>query len=133
MNEIFVYGTLGDPEYQIALYDRTLPTRPAKLTGWSVVVSESGYLTMIPDPGQIITGSIITVDGDVLNTSDAWEEVPLYARIIVEALEDDGTPVMCYAYARPSASRARPAPGATSAHERVRVLAAIRAFRLSRE
>ncbi len=52
MNEIFVYGTLGDPEYQLALYDRTLPTRPATLADWSVVVAESGYLTIVEEPGM---------------------------------------------------------------------------------
>jgi len=127
--EVFAYGTLRDPEYQQALFDRTLPMRPATLAGWLAVVAEGGYLTLVRAPGETAGGDLLTLDDDALALADAWEEVPLYERLTVEARAADGSFVAAWVYVRPSASRERAPRGMLARHERRTVLAQIRSFR----
>ncbi len=129
MIEVFAYGTLRDREYQRALFDRTLPMRPATLAGWLAVVAEGGYLTLVRAPGETVAGDLLTVDAGALALADAWEEVPLYERLAAEARTADGSTVAAWVYVRPSASRERPPQGMLARHDRPTVLAQIRRFR----
>jgi gamma-glutamylcyclotransferase (GGCT)/AIG2-like uncharacterized protein YtfP len=131
MSDVFAYGTLRDPEYQRALFDGELPTRPATLEGWAVVVAEGGYFTVVATAGETVHGDLVTLDDGQLALADAWEDA-LYERRLVVARDAEGSPVPAFLYVRPSASRERPAPGTLARRERGEVLAAIRAFRLSR-
>lgn len=126
--EIFAYGTLRDAEYQQALFDRTLPTRAATLPDWLVVIAEGGYLTLVRAPGESASGDLVTVDDAALAIADAWEEVPLYARLAVEA-HAGGTAIAASVYVRTTASNERAAAGMLARHARSEVLAHIRAFR----
>jgi gamma-glutamylcyclotransferase (GGCT)/AIG2-like uncharacterized protein YtfP len=130
--EVFAYGTLRDAQYQQALFDAPMPMRPATLADWQIVVHEGGFLTLIPAPGEIVHGDLVQLDDEALAIADAWEEVPLYERLRVEACAAGGAPVACWVYVRATASRVRPAPGELARHTRREVLSRIRAFRLSR-
>jgi gamma-glutamylcyclotransferase (GGCT)/AIG2-like uncharacterized protein YtfP len=129
MIEVFAYGTLRDPQYQRALFDISMPTRPATLEGWRVVVHEGGFLTLIPAPGETVSGDLVALDDEALAIADAWEEVPLYARLRAEARAATGETVPCWVYVRPTASRERPSPGELARHARREVLERIRDFR----
>jgi gamma-glutamylcyclotransferase (GGCT)/AIG2-like uncharacterized protein YtfP len=126
---LFVYGTLRDAEYQRALFGRMLPMRPATLPDWAAVVAENGYLTVVCAPGERVDGDLITLDDDALALADAWEEVPSYERLPIEARDGGGAAVPAFVYVRPSASRERPVQGTTSQHKREEVLAQIRRCR----
>jgi gamma-glutamylcyclotransferase (GGCT)/AIG2-like uncharacterized protein YtfP len=127
--EIFAYGTLRDAEYQQALFDRALRTRPAVLPGWLVVIAEGGFLTLVPAAGETASGDLVTVDDAALAIADAWEEVPLYARLEVEAHAGDGATVTASVYVRETMSTERATAGMLARHARRDVLAQIRAFR----
>jgi gamma-glutamylcyclotransferase (GGCT)/AIG2-like uncharacterized protein YtfP len=128
---LFSYGTLRDAEYQHALFDRSMAMRPATLAGWRIVVAESGYLTIVPAPGERIAGDVIALDAADLACADGWEG-PEYLRIAVEAQASDGSPVACDVYVRPTARSEATPVGALAGHRREHVLAEIRAFRNSR-
>jgi gamma-glutamylcyclotransferase (GGCT)/AIG2-like uncharacterized protein YtfP len=93
------------------------------------VIAEGGFLTIVRALGETVTGELVTLDGAALAIADAWEEVPLYERVAVEARPADGAAVAAEVYVRPSTSRERAAPGVLAAHARDEVLSRIRAFR----
>jgi gamma-glutamylcyclotransferase (GGCT)/AIG2-like uncharacterized protein YtfP len=124
----FSYGTLLDPEYQRELFGRAVPTEPATLDGWRAVFTESGYLTIVPDAGGSVRGALVTVDERELAICDAWEDVPLYARVDVRVRGHDGTPVDTWAYVRAVPGGEPAPPGVLSRAERAAVVAAIRRF-----
>lgn len=126
--EIFAYGTLRDAEYQRELFGGTLPARPATLPDWLVVIAEGGFLTLVRAPGETASGDLVTVDDAALAIADAWEEVPLYARLAVEA-RAGGIAVAASVYVRATASNERAPAGMLARHARSEVLAHIRAFR----
>jgi gamma-glutamylcyclotransferase (GGCT)/AIG2-like uncharacterized protein YtfP len=131
--EVFAYGTLRDPQYQRALFDCPMPTRPATLAGWMVVVHEGGFLTLTPAPEESVEGDLVALDEEALAIADAWEEVPLYVRLRAQARPDGGDgDVPCWVYVRPTESRERPAPGQLARHARREVLERIRDFRRGR-
>ncbi len=127
VTELFVYGTLRDPEYQRELFGREVPTRPATLPGWLAVVAETGYFTIVRAPGETVAGDVITLDDQQLALADAWEDVD-YERITVEAHDADGI-VTASVYVRPTESRERIEPGTLSRHPRTTVLAHLMSFR----
>lgn|GEM_PF-4981396 len=127
MNDVFVYGTLRDMEYQRALFGCEVPTRPATLTGWLAVVAESGYFTIVRAPGETVSGDLVTLNDEQLARADAWEDVD-YQRLRIEAHDATG-PVAAFVYVRPTASRERIQPGTLAGHPRADVLAQIRALR----
>jgi gamma-glutamylcyclotransferase (GGCT)/AIG2-like uncharacterized protein YtfP len=130
VTELFVYGTLRDGEYQQALFGRTLPTRPATLHGWRAVVAEGGYLTVVREPADAVSGDLIALDDAALATADAWEDVPLYTRVPVEVRTAGDFAVSAQVYVRATASRERAPDGLLAQHDRREVLAQIREFRL---
>jgi gamma-glutamylcyclotransferase (GGCT)/AIG2-like uncharacterized protein YtfP len=125
VNALFVYGTLRDAEYQRALFGRTLPMRPATLPDWAAVVAENGYLTLVRAPGERVDGDLIVLDDDALALADAWEEVPSYERLPIEARDGGGAMVPALVYVRPTASTERAGSGVLASHERAAVLAQI--------
>ena len=128
MNELFVYGTLRDAEYRRALFGSSPAARPATLPDWTAVVAENGYLTVVRAPGERVEGELLALDDAALARADAWEEVPVYERLRVDARDAAGAAVTAFVYVRPTASTERPAPGVLARHERARVLAQIRAL-----
>ena len=129
MSELFAYGTLRDREYQEALFDRTVPARPATLPGWRTVVADGGYLTIVPAAGDEVTGDLLTLDDAALALADAWEEVPRYERVAVVVRTAEGSTVSAQVYVRPSDSRERAPEGILARHPRAHVLAQIRQLR----
>ncbi len=125
----FSYGTLLDPEYQRELFGRAVPTTPATLAGWRAVFTESGYLTIVRDPAASARGALVEVDERELAICDAWEDVPLYARVDVRVERDDGANVDTWAYVRAVPGGEPAAPGVLSRAPRDAVIAAIRRFR----
>jgi gamma-glutamylcyclotransferase (GGCT)/AIG2-like uncharacterized protein YtfP len=132
VTELFVYGTLRDAEYQEALFGRALSTRPATLPDWRAVVAEGGYLTVVPEPADAVNGDLIALDDAALATADAWEEVPLYARVPVEVRTAGDITVSAQVYVRATAARERAPEGLLAQHDRREVLEHIREFRLRR-
>jgi len=122
---LFVYGTLRDEEYQRALFGRALPMRPATLPDWATVLAENGYLTVIRAPGERVNGDLIALDDDALALADAWEDVPSYERLPIEARDGAGAAVPAFVYVRATASTERAPGGVLAGHERAAVLAQI--------
>jgi len=127
--ELFVYGTLRDAKYQAALFGRALPMRSAMLPDWLAVVAERGYLTLVRAPGEAVNGDLLAVDDAALALADAWEEVPRYERLRVEARDASGQAVPAFVYVCPTASRDRAPAGLLARHGRADVLAQIRRCR----
>jgi gamma-glutamylcyclotransferase (GGCT)/AIG2-like uncharacterized protein YtfP len=128
MIPLFVYGTLRDEEYQRALFDRVFPPIPARLTGWMVVVAESGYFTIVESAQAHVDGALLELDDAALALADRWEDVPVYERrnVIVDVA---GKPRTAFVYVRKTALREPPPSGVLATHDREHVLAAIRACR----
>lgn len=124
MNLLFAYGTLRDPEYQEALFERRPQTGPATLPDWAAVVAENGYLTLVRAPGEAVNGELLSLDDAALALADAWEDVD-YERLRVEARDARGDAVTAFVYVRPTAARERAPAGMLAQHPREHVLAAI--------
>jgi len=124
MNQLFAYGTLRDPEYQAALFDRRLTARPATLPDWTAVVAENGYLTLVRAPGESAGGELLALDDATLALADAWEDVQ-YERLLLEVRDANGNRVPAFVYVRPTAARERAPAGMLANHPREHVLAAI--------
>jgi gamma-glutamylcyclotransferase (GGCT)/AIG2-like uncharacterized protein YtfP len=131
MIPLFAYGTLRDADGQEALFGRAVPASDATLDGWRVVVAESGYFTLVAEPGATVAGRLLELDAAALALADRWEEVPRYRRLRTTARTADGARVACWVYVMPTASRAAAPQGTFAAHDRERVLAAMRAMRAS--
>ena len=129
MIPLFAYGTLRSAAVRAALFERPYPVRAATLRDWRVVVAETGYFTVVAEPGASLAGDLIELDDAGLARADAWEEAA-YERITVRA-EDAGRRVEAWLYVRPTASRTPPPPGAFALHDEAAVLDAIRALRSS--
>ncbi len=125
----FSYGTLLDPEYQRELFGRSVPIQPATLDGWQAVFTPSGYLTIVRRDDARVRGALVTVDERELSICDAWEDVPLYARVDVTVRLADETPIATWAYVCDVADGEPAPPGTLSRAERREVIAAIRRFR----
>jgi gamma-glutamylcyclotransferase (GGCT)/AIG2-like uncharacterized protein YtfP len=124
----FAYGTLLDAEYQRELFGRSVPTAPATLRDWQAVFTESGFLTIVPQPGADVRGALVTVDERELAICDAWEEVPLYERTAVHVIRDDATDIATWAYVRIVDAGDPAPPGVLARHARTHVIHTIRRF-----
>jgi gamma-glutamylcyclotransferase (GGCT)/AIG2-like uncharacterized protein YtfP len=101
---LFSYGTLQDPDIQIALFGSICVKKNAKLTGWSLYAShEDGYLFIKPDPSGTVDGCILEIDTNAIHTADRWEEVPYYIREKVLITLGDNTKQEVWVYTRRSA------------------------------
>lgn len=91
---LFSYGTLQQPEVQLATFGRLLEGRPDSLPGFAVaplpitdphVIATSGaavHTIAVPtgDPGDAIPGLVFTITPAELKAADAYE-VDAYARV----------------------------------------------------
>jgi hypothetical protein len=94
---LFSYGTLRQPNVQLATFGRLLEGRPDSLPGFAVaplpitdpgVIATSGaavHTIAVPtgDPADLIPGVVFSITAAELAAADAYE-VDAYARIEVE-------------------------------------------------
>jgi len=98
-SQLFVYGTLTDPERVTALTGKQFKRVDAKLSGFERVNSPLGYPYIFPKPGAIVRGVLLlNINHASLVQLDAYEaEGELYRRqsVIVE-VADRRVPAMTY-------------------------------------
>jgi hypothetical protein len=82
---LFAYGTFCHPRWRVRLLGLDYPARPATLAGWRRVALPSGYLSLRPSAQDRVAGVIIALDDAGWRIADAWEEVPRYVRVAVDA------------------------------------------------
>ena len=90
--DLFVYGTLTDPERIIALTGKQFARVDATLSGFERVNSPLGYPFILPRPGASVRGVLLLdVDPVSLGRLDAYEaEGDLYRRQVVVVEVADG-------------------------------------------
>ena len=86
--DLFVYGTLIDPQCVKAVTGRQFARVEATLEGFEQIVPASGYPYILPKPGASLPGFLLrNVDAVSLNRLDRYEaEGDLYLRQAVEVL-----------------------------------------------
>jgi len=83
---LFGYGTFRDPEWRVAILGADYPWEPAVLRGWQrVTFAAYDYLSIRESPYEIVEGVLVELDETGWRVADAWEEVPKYVRVPVEA------------------------------------------------
>lgn len=102
---VFVYGTLRDPDTIYRLFRRSPPMKPAKVNDYRKFFDEaSGYQMAIHEKGSSIDGSLLQGIGNRdLSALDSYEEVHkgLYKRITVQVLVSGSkTPVEAQMYVK---------------------------------
>ena len=72
---LFVYGTLRDPDIQMALFGRYVPPRKACLEGWSIYAGEDGFLFIQKNESgeDSVEGLILELSDEELRIADHWE------------------------------------------------------------
>jgi gamma-glutamylcyclotransferase (GGCT)/AIG2-like uncharacterized protein YtfP len=96
---LFVYGTLTDPQRVEALTGKQFARVEATLVGFARYESGSGYPYILPQPGAVVHGVLLThIDPQSLHHLDAYEaEGDLYRRQVVEVVVAGRTvPAMTY-------------------------------------
>jgi gamma-glutamylcyclotransferase (GGCT)/AIG2-like uncharacterized protein YtfP len=96
---LFVYGTLIDPQRVAALTGKQFARVEATLVGFERIESDLGYPFILPSPGAVVHGILlIDIDPVSLYRLDAYEaEGDLYRRQTVEVLvADKSVPAMTY-------------------------------------
>jgi gamma-glutamylcyclotransferase (GGCT)/AIG2-like uncharacterized protein YtfP len=96
---LFVYGTLMDPQRAAALTGKQFARVEAALLGFARLESDLGYPFILPSPGAVVPGILlIDIDPASLYRLDAYEaEGDLYRRQTVEVLvADKSMPAMTY-------------------------------------
>ena len=97
--DLFVYGTLTDPERVIALTGKQFERVDATLSGFERVNSPLGYPFILPRPGARVCGVLLrNIDPVSLVRLDAYEaEGELYRRQVVAVeVADRHVPAMTY-------------------------------------
>ncbi|MGQ8338550.1 gamma-glutamylcyclotransferase family protein [Sunxiuqinia sp. A32] len=104
MQQLFVYGTIGDFEIFKLLLDREPVYRNARLNNYGLYIHpENGYLFVKPHPNQSVTGKVVEVSDDELKILDLWESVPLYQRSILD-IEIDNQNKKAFVYTQHNTS-----------------------------
>ena len=96
---LFVYGTLRDPQRVQALTGKQFAQVEAMLIGFERLESDLGYPFILPSPGAVVPGILlIDIDPISLYRFDAYEaEGDLYRRQTVEVfVTDKAVPAMAY-------------------------------------
>jgi hypothetical protein len=114
VSPLFAYGTFRHPAWRRAILGADYPARPARVVGWRRVALTSGYLSLVPDAGAVVEGTLIALDAVGWRIADAWEEVPRYARVAVVA-EADGAPCGAELYVHAAEIGAGASPFASDA------------------
>lgn len=118
---LFVYGTLGDPAIQEALFGRRIAGAAAVLYGWAVYRSTSdGFLFVKPRDRESVSGLVLILSDRELEIADAWEDVPLYRRERVSVALDQRVQEV-WAYTRRDGLGLRPDDSSVSGQERHQV------------
>jgi gamma-glutamylcyclotransferase (GGCT)/AIG2-like uncharacterized protein YtfP len=104
-NNIFIYGTLRDPEVLSRLLRRVPPMKPAKVEGFRKYFdSEAGFPMAIKEKGSVIEGALMTGIGSRdLSSLDDYEGVRkgLYKRITVQVVPTGAkVPVEAFMYVK---------------------------------
>ncbi|MBI3329368.1 MAG: gamma-glutamylcyclotransferase [Nitrospinae bacterium] len=96
---LFVYGTLVDPQRVKALAGKQFARVAATLEGFERMVPDTGYPYILPKPGAAVSGFLLKhLDAVSLNRLDRYEaEGDLYLRQEVEVLVA-GQPVHAMTY-----------------------------------
>lgn len=94
-NQLFSYGTLRQPEVQVELFGRTVPTAPDTLPGYRlewlvitdpVVIATSGSnrhpILRTGNPDDSVAGAVLELNDLELDRADAYE-VDDYLRVRV--------------------------------------------------
>jgi gamma-glutamylcyclotransferase (GGCT)/AIG2-like uncharacterized protein YtfP len=121
---LFSYGTLRQPEVQLATFGRLLAGRPARVVGYRLdwltitdpaVIATSGsdrHPLLLPDPAaDPVAGTVFEITMDELLAADEYE-VDDYARVLVPL--DTGEEAWVYVFAGADDADA---PGSASADE----------------
>lgn len=91
--DLFVYGTLQDPEVLGALLDDPPPLTPVTVAGWRVApVRGQVYPALVPDTQAVARGRHLRIEVDQLAVLDSFEG-PGYDRRAIGAVQLDGTRV----------------------------------------
>jgi gamma-glutamylcyclotransferase (GGCT)/AIG2-like uncharacterized protein YtfP len=102
---VFVYGTLRDPDTLHSLFRKVPPMKPAKVNDYRKFYDEaSGYQMAVHEKGSFIEGSLLQGVGNRdLSSLDNYEGVHkgLYKRITVQVLVPGSrTPVEAQMYVK---------------------------------
>lgn len=101
MTDLFVYGTLQDPEVLGLLLDDLPRLTPVTVPGWRVApVRGQVFPGLVADPDAHARGHHLPVDDDQLDVLDRFEG-PAYDRRHVGVAEVDGTVVRLDAWVVP--------------------------------
>lgn len=82
---LFSYGTLRDPDIQLAVIGRVIPGEPALLPDYRKAVLRVGdrdYPAVVPAPGDSVAGVVLGVSPEELARMDAYE-TDAYTRVRV--------------------------------------------------
>jgi gamma-glutamylcyclotransferase (GGCT)/AIG2-like uncharacterized protein YtfP len=100
---IFVYGTLrpGEPAFHRWLGGQAVEHRPARLADHALFGVTFRYPFVVPDPGFVVIGDVVTVPGVVIEETlarlDGYEG-PEYVRREVAVEPERGDPVQAWTY-----------------------------------
>lgn len=84
MFTLFVYGTIGDPEFFEYLLKRKPSYQKAQLENYQLFINrDSGYLFVKPSIGKVVWGKLVEVTEEEFQILDIWEDVPFYERELV--------------------------------------------------
>ena len=96
--QLFVYGTIGDAEIFERLLKRKPKYRPALLKDYQLFIHPgNAYLFVKPVSGETVGGKIVEIDANELMILDYWEDLPLYARELLE-VETEGLRQKAFVY-----------------------------------
>jgi len=83
---LFGYGTFRDPRWRREILGAEYPWEPATLRGWQRVTFPAyDYLSIRESEFDLVEGVLVELDEIGWRVADAWEEVPKYVRVAVEA------------------------------------------------
>ena len=83
---LFGYGTFRDPRWRREILGAEYPWEPATLPGWQrVTFPEYAYLSIRASEFDFVEGVLVELDEVGWRVADAWEEVPKYVRVAVQA------------------------------------------------
>jgi gamma-glutamylcyclotransferase (GGCT)/AIG2-like uncharacterized protein YtfP len=106
---LFGYGTFCREAWRRTLFGADYAVEPATLPGWRRAAVPSGYLSIVPDAGASVRGLAIVLDAAGWAIADAWEDVPLYHRTVVEVTTERGPlSALTYVYAHAAELDATP-------------------------
>ena len=91
MVPLFAYGSLCDPVWRCEILGAEYPWEPATVVGWQrVTLLSYGYLSIRESAYNVVDGVLVELDEIGWRIADAWEEVPKYVRVPVEARTTTG-------------------------------------------